>query len=165
MIHALDRLLSFFIITVLLFVIPTYYQYQRQEEMNYQLVLLETEKAAGLICELGYVEENSLSQLKAVLAATGNRYQIQLAHLQKKFIENEAAGKIEAYYEGNYNQQIYEEIAKEGRFRMDFGDYFYIYIENKGQTSFQRLKSVFGLPSQGVTIIARSGGLIRAEGL
>ncbi|MDO4766164.1 MAG: hypothetical protein Q4A29_08900 [Eubacteriales bacterium] len=164
-VRSLERLFAIFLIAVLLFVVPTYYQYQRQEEMNYQLVLLETEKAADLVCELGYIEEHSLAKLQAVLAATGTNYQIRLSHLKKEFLENEGEGKIEAYYVGSYNTEIYQGIRSEGKYRMNLGDFFYISVENTSQTPFQQLKSFLGVGGQRVSIIARGGGLIRAEGL
>lgn len=164
-IHALDRLFALILIVVLLFVVPTYYRYQRQEDINYQLILLETQKTADLICELGYVEDNSLSKLYAVLGATGTNYQVTLIHMKKQFIGNQADDGTHYYYEGNYNYEIFEKIRMEGKYGMDLGDFFYISVENTSKTPFQQLKSVFGIHETGSSIITRSGGLIRAEGL
>lgn len=165
MMQALDRLFALLLIVVLLFVIPTYYRFQRQEEINYQMVLTETQKTADLICELGYIESNSLTELEAVLAATGTGYRLTLAHLQKHFSENTETGKLEYYYEGNYNYEIYRKIKADGRYDMDLGDFFYISVENNTPTPFQQLKTMLGMADHDRVIMARSGGLIRAEGL
>ena len=164
-INALDRLLAFLLITVLLFVVPVYYQYQRQEDINYQLIWLEVQKTADLICELGYVEENSLTGLQALLGATGASYRITLSHLRKSYVENESDEEMLIYYAGDYNAEIYRQIRENGRYKMDLGDFFYISVENTSKTPFQQLKAALGFRQAGVTMVARSGGLIRAEGL
>ncbi len=162
-ISALDRLLALLLIVVLLFVVPTYYQYQRQEDINYQLVLLETQKTADLICELGYIEENSLTRLYALLGATGTAYRVTLSHLRKGYAANDEEWQV--YYVGSYNNEIYEEIKAKGRYKMDLGDFFYISVENTSKTPFQQMKAALGFRSEGAVIVSRSGGLIRAEGL
>ncbi len=164
-ISALDRLLALLLITVLLFVVPVYYQYQRQEDINYQLVWLETQKTADLICELGYIEENSLTGLQALLGATGASYRITLSHLQKSYVANEAEEEMQIYYEGDYNAEIYRQIKENGKYKMDLGDFFYISVENTSKTPFQQLKAVLGFRQEGAAIVSRSGGLVRAEGL
>lgn len=165
MIQALDRLAAIILIVVLLFVVPTFYQYQRQEDISYQSILLETQRTADLICELGYLEENNLSTLKAVLGASGANYKITLTHLQKQYKESETEENVAVYYIGSYNEDIYAKIKAEGRYTMDLGDFFYIGVENTSKTPFQQLKKVLGLPSAEVTIVTKSGGLIRSEGL
>ena len=165
MINARDRLLALLLITVLLFVVPIYYQYQRQEDINYQLIWLETQKTADLICELGYIEENSLTALQALLGATGASYRITLSHLRKSYAANAEAEEMLIYYEGDYNTEIYRQIRENGKYRMDLGDFFYISVENTSQTPFQQLKSVLGFRQEGPAIVSRSGGLVRAEGL
>lgn len=165
MIQALDRLAAICLIVVLLFVIPTFYQFQRQEDISYQSILLETQRTADLICELGYLEENSLSTLKAVLGASGASYKITLTHLQKNYKEKEADQTVAVYYIGNYTQDIYAKLKTEGRYAMDLGDFFYLSIENTSKTPFQQLKAVFGLPSAETSIVTKSGGLVRSEGL
>ena len=164
-INALDRLFALLLIVILLFVVPTYYRYQRQEDINYQLVLLETQKTADLICELGYIEDNSLSKLYAVLGATGTDYKVTLTHMQKRFTEEETQAETKYYYVGSYDHEIYEKIRKDGKYGMDLGDFFYISVENTSKTPFQQLKAVLGFQENGQAIVARSGGLIRAEGL
>ena len=164
-ISALDRLLALLLITVLLFVVPVYYQYQRQEDINYQLVWLETQKTADLICELGYIEENSLTGLQALLGATGASYRITLSHLRKSYAANAEEDEMQIYYVGDYNAEIYRQIRENGKYRMDLGDFFYISVENTSKTPFQQLKAVLGFRQEGAAIVTRSGGLVRAEGL
>lgn len=163
MIRALDRLLAFFLITVLLFVIPTYYHYQRQEDIQFETIRLETQKVADLICEVGYLEQDSLAGLRGVLAATGISCRIRLTHLKKNFKQED--GQLVAYYEGFYNHEIETAIRKDGKYRMDLGDFFYLSVENQSQTPFQKVQAAFGISGPQIVIFARSGGLVRAEGL
>lgn len=164
-VESLDRLAAFLMIVVLLFVVPTVYQYQRQDEIYYQLILQETQKAADLVCELGYVNEPVLATLRSVLGTSGANYRVTLTHMKKHYEEAEESEELAVYYIGSYNREIYAEIAANGKYSMDLGDFFYISVENTSPTPFEQIKALFGLKARSYTVVTKSGGMIRAEGL
>lgn len=160
MIEALDKLLSFLLIVILLFVLPVFHLYQRQDDINYHYVVVETQKTADLICEVGYVDKVALRKLEAALAATGTTYEVELIHLEKKFVNNQ---ETKAYYEATYRQAIDEEISQNGYYSMGLGDFFYISVENSSETTYQRLRSFVGLSGGNHQMMTKSGGLVRYE--
>ncbi len=145
---------------VLIFVAPTIYSYQRQDDIVYNLVMAKTNELSQKIRESGKVNQPMLDELNHILRTSGLIYEVELEHQQKRFSEED--GRMEVYYEGVYTQDIYAWIQANGTYRLSSGDFFYVRVRNTSVTksqSFRDILDIGGVKSNEIYIV--SGGIVR----
>jgi hypothetical protein len=145
---------------VLIFVVPTVYSYQRQDDIVYNLIMTEANEFSQKIRESGKVNRQMLDELNQVLQASGLTYEIELEHQQKRFSEDE--GFMEVYYDGVYTDRIFEWVETQGAYRLNSGDFFYVRIRNTSRTkgqSFRNILGIGGMKNSEIYIV--SGGIVR----
>ena len=145
---------------ILIFAVPTMYSYQRQDDIIYNLIMSETSEFSQKIRESGKINQQMLNELNQILYTSGLTYEIELEHQEKCFSEED--GLMEVYYEGTYTQDINAIVEKEGTYRLNSGDFFYVRIRNTSRTKSQSIRSLLGLRG-GVNpeIYVVSGGIVR----
>ncbi len=145
---------------VLIFVLPTVYSYQRQEDILYNMITTETNTFSQKVRESGKVNQSMLNELYSVLRTSGLTYEFEIEHQKKRFSEHE--GNIDVYYEGFYTEDIQEILYVEGEYRLATGDFFYVRIRNTSPTKsqgFRRILGVSGMKSHDIYVV--SGGVVR----
>ena len=123
------------------------------------MVQIEVDKISEKVRESGYIDHAMLVELNSYLDASGNKYDIELEHLAKKFASDGTSMKV--YYDGTYTGEIINGIQLNKRYSMHVGDFFYIHITNSGKTKGQFVTSMFGISSGGPGIVLVSGGIVR----
>lgn len=144
---------------VLLFVVPMYLSYERQDEIIYHTVERATDQFSEKVREIGYVDRMLLEQLKSELNATGYTYDVALEHLEKRFSENN--GLLEVYYEGTYTEDIAAVLAQGEQYRCHIGDFFYVKVRCTSRSNADVLRGLFGVHVNRSMLQLKSGGIIR----
>lgn len=157
--EGLWKIAAFLLCIVLLFVVPLYLSYERQEEVIYHTVLTEVDSFSEKVREVGYVDSSMIRQLEDSLSATGYFYKIEFEHLAKQFSDNE--GKIEVFYEGTYTEDIYSVLSSGERYPCNIGDFFFVKVKNTTLSKTAALRQLLGIKYKGSAIRIKSGGIIR----
>lgn len=156
---SLWKLFGIILCVILLFVVPMKMSYARQDKIIDNIVRVEVETFSQQVRELGYINEVMLKDFMNQLHASGLEYEVSLEHLSKAFADN-GSGTLQAYYEGTYEEEIYDQMAIDGGYDMRSGDFFFVEIRSKSLTKTQSLNRMFGI-SSGPGIYYKSGGIIR----
>jgi hypothetical protein len=144
---------------VLLFVVPTYLSYERQEEVIYHLVMNQVEYITERVRETGYLDQSMVNQLNDGLHSTGYFYEVEFEHLAKRFSDN--GGKLEVFYEGTYTEDIIATLETGERYSCRVGDFFFIKVRNTTLSKSARLRHLFGSTYAGPFIFFKTGGIVR----
>lgn len=161
--ESLYKIAGIILCVIMLFIVPTLYSFERQDDIVYNLVSSASDEFSQRVREVGYIDQNLYHEFMANLSATGLTYQIEIIHLMKKYGQNQ--GKIEVYYEGVYQEEIETMLQQTGRYEMKIGDFFYIKVQNTGKTKGDGLKSMIGIPTSSLPrIYLKSGGIVRYGG-
>jgi len=144
---------------VLLFIVPSYLSYERQEEIIYHLAMTHVNQLSEKVREIGYLDQAMLNQFLDVMNSTGYMYDIEFEHLAKRFSDN--GGTLEVYYDGTYTEGIYEVLSHGERYACHVGDFFFIKVVNKTPTKTAQLRRLLGIRSGEASIFIKSGGIVR----
>lgn len=157
--EGLWKIAGFIMCVVLLFVVPTYLSYERQEEVIYHLVINQVDQITERVRETGYLDQSILNQLNDGLLSTGYFYEVEIEHLAKRFSDN--AGRLDVFYEGTYTDDIYAVVSQGDRYSLHIGDFFFIKVRNTTMTKSAQLRQLLGIKNKGSTIFINSGGIVR----
>jgi len=144
---------------VLLFIVPSYLSYERQEDIIYHLAITHVDQLSEKVREIGYLDQAMLNQFLDAMNATGYMYDIEFEHLAKRFSDH--GGTIEVYYDGTYTEGIYEVLSRGDRYACHVGDFFFIKVVNTTPTKTAQLRRLLGIRSSGTSIHIKSGGIVR----
>lgn len=157
--EGLWKIAALLLSVVLLFVVPMYLSFERQDELIRHMIESDVRQTSDKIREIGYVDESLLNELEQELNATGYSYDLELEHLEKRFSEED--GQLKVFYEGTYTEDILAVIAGGQRYTCHIGDFFYIKVVNKTQTNANLLRKLLGIRYKGFTLRIKSGGIVR----
>lgn len=153
---SLWKLLGMIMIVVLIFVVPTQFFYQRQDDMTYQIVVNECHAFTDHVREQGYVTEAMIADFRRTLSATGITYDIEIEHERKRFLNNQV------YYDAIYNEDIMTALETEEKYPLAVGDFFFVRVVNTSPTMSRTLAGVFGMGGRShADIYLKAGGVVR----
>ncbi len=147
------------ICVILLFVVPLKMNFARQDKIIDQVVRTRVMLFSEQARELGYISEVMVKELEASLSATGLEYEVSFEHLSKRFAADES-GNLKAYYDGSYEEDIYELIDTGIDYPLKMGDFLFVEVRSSSITKSQAMNHLFGLPG-GPGIYFKSGGIVR----
>ncbi|MBN2220969.1 MAG: hypothetical protein JW708_02105 [Vallitaleaceae bacterium] len=161
--ESLYKIAGIILCVIMLFVIPTLYSFERQDDIVYNLVNSATNELSQRVREVGYIDRELYHEYINRLSATGLSYQVEMSHMEKRYGQNQ--GRVEVYYHGYYQEEIEEYLKGNDRYPMKIGDFFYIKVQNTGRTKGDGLKSMIGIPTSSLPrIYLKSGGIVRYGG-
>jgi hypothetical protein len=170
--NTLWKILAFIILTIMLFVVPLYFTFVRQDMITYQVVSEETEKLTDLICNLGYITPDMYSNFCKSIEATGLNYTVTIKHHKKQYYPvSDQVGEFFVDYELADTQEIIEalypskgELITDAQYVFALGDFIVLEIENQGKTKAEVLKDLLSFKKNRVPVIyVRSGGMVHNE--
>ena len=144
---------------ILVFIVPLKMNYARQDKIMDNVVSVEVTAFCDQVREMGYIREPMMRGFMTALDSTGLNYDIQIEHLSKNFAQD-GDGDFKAYYEGFYEEEIFEILDSGFMYEMKMGDFFFIRVMSRSDTKSQSLNSMIGLP-KGPGIFFKSGGIVR----
>lgn len=153
---SLWKLFGMILIVLLIFVVPTQFFYQRQDDISYQIVVNECHTFSDRVREQGYLTEAMVADFRRTLSATGISYAIEIEHDRKRFLNNQV------YYDAIYHDDIMEALEGQDTYPLAVGDFFFVRVVNTSPTMSRTLAGVFGIGGQGqVDIYMKAGGVVR----
>lgn len=147
--------LSIFIIMIVLVILavifPLYNNFQRQDDMSYNLVLKATTNFVDEIINCGYISQEMYDNYVNNIANTGNLYDIELEAHKKVLIKSDKSDKYEEQYFIDYNYEIFDfsentsisgaessnldkRILKGGTYYLNVDDEIYVKVKNSSTT-------------------------------
>jgi hypothetical protein len=172
----LGKIVDMLIAVLLLFIVPTLYMFQSQDETSRIYVLSETTKFVDSVRNLGYVSPTSYKDYKNKLKATQNLYEINLEHRHLKTTPNYLdPGNQSTFLEdftNSYNLITNDDIVKVlfpensvgDKYKMSAGDYFEVLVYNTNKTFATRLQEIiFQSHLSNKKIVVNYGGAIKDE--
>lgn len=161
--ESFGKIILFFVLSLLLFLCPTYYYAIKQDNIIQSIVYKETVDFVNGIRNTGSITQETYNRFVKQLDQTGNVYQIEFVHQkmndQSVVLEN---GKYKEY-ENYYTQEILNELNVNHRYYLKRNDYISIVIKNRNKTMGGKLQKLFLHQVQDVQIYVSYGGLIRDE--
>ncbi len=143
----------------MLFIIPSMFAYQRQDQIIYNIVQVEVNTFSEKVREVGYIDRPMLNDFYAKIYSTGLNYSITFEHLSKVFAEDDSV--MRAYYDGTYTEDIVLSVENIERYDMIVGDFFFVKVESISPTKTQSFNRLLGITSGGPGVYCVSGGVVR----
>ncbi len=153
---SLWKLFGMILIVLLIFVVPTQFFYQRQDDISYQIVINECNAFSDRVREQGYLTEAMVTDFRRTLSATGMNYDVEIEHERKRFLNNQV------YYDAIYHEDIMEVLATQELYPLAVGDFFFVRVVNTSPTMSRTLAGVFGIGGHSqIDIYMKAGGVVR----
>ncbi|KAI7257654.1 hypothetical protein KC345_g10744 [Hortaea werneckii] len=171
-----------FIAVVLMFGYPLYQQARNQDDLSQLVVQSAVTSFVDAARTKGYITPNMYLEFNLKLGATGNRYDVQMEHLHKKYNPvysnpadpNTFKDSFDTYYDGHYMPEIMtvlfpnttlgaDDISR--RYVMAEGDFFTVKVKNVNRTMATVLGDFFtgGNTSSNVKVFVPYGGMVINE--
>ena len=165
---------------VLLYLYPASEALERQDDLAYLMVYKSVTSFVDAVRDKGYVSPVMYNDFFNQLAATGNTFDIQLEHDQKRYtpVYTDPAdastfqNRITTDYDGYYTPQIMgvlfpdktDPIDSPSRvYKMEVGDFFNVTVKNTNTTGATVLRNFLTNGDQETKIAVTYGGMIRNE--
>lgn len=161
---------SMILAVLLMFLFPIMDTWERQDDISYMAAYSTVVEFVDSARNLGYVSKDMYDNFLQHLNATGNRYDITLEHRHRVYgkIADDESDDDEVYinsYKNYYTNEIEKNLAKDERYTMDAGDYFYVSVKNTNKTQSTLLKEVlYASPQEVFKIGVPYGGMVRNTG-
>lgn len=167
--NALWKIAALLLTVVLLFVVPLTSLFQRQSDLTYETLVVETTALCDQVRDTGYLTMDQYLDYTRKLAHTGEQYKIQLTYMEKTYVPvldnlGQPTGTAETVYSGTYTETILEQLSTTGRLSMNVGDFFYVETEATSKTKDAVMKSLLlGQTQEYPWLYTRNGGMIHHE--
>ncbi|WP_321575637.1 hypothetical protein [Paenibacillus guangzhouensis] len=181
MINSIAKVAGLLLAVLLLFVFPNQELYQRQDDISSMLVYKSVTNFVDAARDIGYVTPQMYNDFFDELAITGNTYDIQMEHRQKRYdpvyldpmdpatFQDDVLLHYEYHGRGEILAILFPDNAKtkddgSRRYVMNIGDYFAVTVTNTNRTAATvMMDALTGGWSGNPKIVVPYGGLIRNE--
>ncbi|NDL66383.1 hypothetical protein [Anaerotalea alkaliphila] len=167
--NSLWKLSALLLLVALLYVAPLASLFERQGDITYERVRVETAALTDRVRNLGVLEKDQWEAYLRKVSATGEVYQVELEHQKRSYTPvldgaGEPTGDWRTVYAGSYDGDITGELALSGRYPLALGDFFYVTVRSTSRSKDQALKSMlFGRSGAFPAVYTRNGGMVRHE--
>lgn len=167
---SLGKIVSFLLVSIILFVAPVYYMSIKQDSISQNYVNKETADFVNTIRNTGNITTETYNRFIKKIDTTGNLYDIEIEHqylvVNPVVDENgNVTEDIRSSYSSTYEDDILKELFEgSGTYHMNKDDYVSVIVKNKNKTLATRIQEIFyqkEMPT--VQIISTFGGIIRDE--
>ena len=159
----LGRVLGIFLAVSLLFLVPAMYFAERRETVEQLYLITETANFVDTVRMTGRLTRENYENFQSKLGNLPEIYEVKMTgrHQRIELLEQILYLRQEEFYE----QQIVEQLEKEGEYCFDEGDFFRVELVKRSSGIFKKIRG-FLLPdlevSGGVNIYY--GGMICYDG-
>ncbi|MBS6559088.1 MAG: hypothetical protein KH355_02300 [Clostridiales bacterium] len=168
--ESFGKVISFFLITIILFIAPVYYMAIKQDSISQNYINKETADFVNTIRNTGSISKDTYNRFIKKLDATGNIYEIEIEH--QHLVVNPVVDdngntteEISSSYSSTYEDDIFKELFEgSGTYHFNKDDYVSVIVRNKNKTLATRVQEIVyqrELPT--VQLVATFGGVIRDE--
>lgn len=157
--ESFGRVVEIIVTSVLLFIVPVQYMAVREDNLNQVYVTTEAAYFVDAARNTGFITENMYQTLLKKLSATGETYQVELCHYERRV--SEAENGYQEFYHGIYTEEIINGLKEDYRFGQ--GDFFSIKIVAPQGTAGDRFRSIFLPHTIKNRTIVIYGGAVRDE--
>lgn len=169
--NAFSKIVSIILCVFAFFLLPIYYNAQKQDQISQTYISTETSKLVNEIRNSGVLTSDMYDDYIAKLDATNNLYDVQIthSHLTVNPDYTEVSGgytnKTVDYYANVYTDTILDTLYNKNLdYHFTKGDYISVQVVNKTKTFATQLQEmIFAIPTQTEQIIVTYGGAIRDE--
>ncbi|WP_314587773.1 hypothetical protein [Paenibacillus terrigena] len=181
MINSIAKVAGLILAVLLLFVFPNQDLYQRQDDISSMLVYKSVTNFVGAARDIGYVTPQMYNDFFDELAMTGNSYDIQMEHRQKRYdpvyldptdvstFQDDVLLNYEYHGRGDILATLFPDNTKamddkSRQYEMNIGDYFGVTVTNTNRTAATvMMDALTGGISANHNIVVPYGGLVRNE--
>ena len=155
------KVLAILIAVILLFIIPTFYMFERQNDIIYSYVFNETNAFIDRIRNIGYINKQAYEEFINKIENTGYTYEIEIEHKKKLILPDLSnPGQYIITYESFYNYDILNDVIynmslTDRTYKLAKGDFIFIKIRNTNKTKAEIFKSKSNVSA----IFVRLGGM------
>ncbi|MFD0619035.1 hypothetical protein ACFQZR_16340 [Paenibacillus sp. GCM10027629] len=181
MINSIAKVAGLILAVLLLFVFPNQDLYQRQDDISSMLVYKSVTNFVDAARDIGYVTPQMYNDFFNELAMTGNSYDIQMEHRQKRYdpvyldptdvstFQDDVQLNYEYHGRGDILATLFPNNTKtmddkSRHYEMNIGDYFGVTVTNTNRTAATvMMDALTGGVSTNHNIVVPYGGLVRNE--
>lgn len=179
--NALSKVFVVILSVLVLYYVPTYQIYKKQEDLAYANTYQVVTEFVDNVRMKGFITPQMYDDFQAKLHVGDVLYDVQLVHQHKVYSPiysdpsnaNSFTGKYDVQYDEFYWEQIEPYLYgtasspdyKERKYKLESGDFFEVYVENKTKFKSTMLFDFLtgGLGSDGVVISIPYGGMVLNE--
>ena len=179
--NSITKVFAILIAVLLLYIFPISAAFDHQDDVSELVVLRAVTAFVDAVRDKGYISPEMYNDFVQALNATGNTYDIQMEHGQKRYdpvyddpLRPETfRGEYAVHYEMFYNAQILPVLFPDNaagkddpsrRYRLAVGDTFYVLVKNTNRTNGTILHDFLNnAGSTHVKIFIPYGGMVRNE--
>ena len=139
------------VLVILAVIFPLYNNFQRQDDMSYNLVLKATTNCVDEVINCGYISQEMYDNYVSNIANTGNLYEIELEAHKKVLTKVDGSNDYEEQYFVDYNDEIFDfsadksvsgtgasnldkRVLKGGTYYLNVDDEIYVKVKNSSTT-------------------------------
>lgn len=174
--------LSIFIMIIVLVILavifPLYNNFQRQDDMSYNLVLKATTNFVDEVINCGYISQEMYDNYVSNIANTGNLYDIELEAHKKVLTKVDGSNDYEEQYFVDYNDEIFDfsadksvsgtgasnldkRVLKGGTYYLNVDDEIYVKVKNSSTTMAGAIFNLIVPTATEETIKVNYGGKVK----
>jgi len=177
--NAIGKVFVILVTMVLLYLVPTYYTYQRHDDMSNMLVQKATTTFVDAVRDKGYITPQMYNDFTRDVQSTGNTYEIVMTHEKKKYdpVYNSAGvfgNSVNVNYDMYYGDDILPIMfpnnstaidSDSRRYKLNTGDFFYVKIINTNRTNAAIVQDMLNgkIAESNIRILITYGGMVYNE--
>lgn len=178
---SISKVFAILIAILLLYVFPISAAFNQQDDVSELVVLRATTSFVNAVRDKGYISPVMYNDFLQAIHATGNTFDVQLEHGQKRYIpvyadplrQESFRGEYVVHYDMFYNAQILPVLFPNNaagkddparRYKLHAGDTFYVVVKNTNRTNGTILHDFLNnASSPQEKIFIPYGGVVRNE--
>lgn len=179
--NSIIKVFAIFIAILLLYIFPISAAFDQQDDVSELVVLRATTAFVDAVRDKGYVSPAMYSDFFQAIHATGNLFDVQMEHGQKRYVPvyddparpETFRDKYEVHYDAFYDAQILPVLFPQSpagkedparRYKLHAGDTFYVVVKNTNRTNGAILRDFLNNDSSPhEVIVVHYGGVVRNE--
>lgn len=179
--NAISKIVSVILAVLLLFFVPVYQNYQKQDDLAYQTAYQAVTNFVDNVRTKGYITPQMYEDFERDLSVGSILYRVDITHEKKIYtpvytdptnpasFTNKYVVDYDEYYWEQINPFLFDETSpipkKERMYKLSAGDFFSVYVENKTKTKSTMLFDFLtgGLGGNDVVISIPYGGMVLNE--
>lgn len=179
MMNAISKIIAILLAAILLYLVPTYTSFQRQEDISQLIAQQAVVTFVDAARNKGYISPTMYHDFQNMLRSSGNDYKVEMVHSRKRYDpiysdSNVFQNDIQVSYDEFIEQDILKILFPENTlpddderrmYKMRVGDFFKVTITNINKTNATTMKEFLTGTHVGdvATIVIPYGGMVYNE--
>lgn len=145
---SLEKLYGIIVAILVMFIFPVLWSQNKVSEIEGDYLKNVVNDFAKTVCTKGEIDKNGYSTFLSHIGQIDEMVHVTMAVkktiVEPEYIQGNFSGKITTYYSEIYNNEIVQNLEKDGRFELCKGDIFQIDLYQKGKLTAYACDSVDG---------------------